>query len=584
MAAASQESGGSASLPDLAIGANSTLNKDYFLVPVNGLKLNTTYQFQFQYEYTDGTLSAWSPAYALPSKTEGVPAAPGVTFTGGPGYIQASLSTFPANASRVDIRIANGIFGNGTKVVDSFVAAGTKTITAPGSATPGLAYVCTALTVTPGKVNGTPDSVATVYVTDPAASIAVEPSVTPSTPTVSQVLGAIQLSWNGKRADGSDQPAGFKAAKVYVGTSAGFTPVDTGTAGANQVDILNFSNGQNTLNVSVGTIVNGVALTYGTDYYVKIKTTNGNVAQDSSAVSATGNPVRIGQVGSGDIVSVTADKIYSGTISSQTITVGAPGGKRVELRGSGNPFEIFGTGGTSLLSYNTGDTKLTITGDGTFTGVITGASGTFAGNLSSSNGAFTVNNGLITATSGTIGGWNLTGSSFESATVSGGKITLNPATPSLILTSSSGNISLDPTDGLKHSSGNFQLQPNGTLTLKGSLYIGASDNILSNGTFSLGSGGLTYNGTDLTLGSNLKFNYMNDSGNVSLVYADDNQYGNRSSVTVNTNGQLVRGRAFYYGSVTIPGSGNTSRSVYNSVNGTYDTVAFVAGDIWMTVD
>ena len=250
-----------------------SIDKDKFKVVASGLKVNTSYAFQFQYVFADGSLSEWSPGYTIAPTTEAVPTAPTVTVTGGAGFIKVELPTFPSNATRVDVRIAGGIFGDGTKTAASLTAAGVRTITAPGGASPGLAYIVTLLTVTPTKINGDPSDPVTVYVTDPAASIAVEPSVTPSTPTVSSVLGAIQLAWNGKTSSGGNQPAGFDAAKVYVGTSAGFTPVDTGSAGANQVDILNFANGQNTLNIAVGTVVNGVALTYNTDYYVKIKTT-----------------------------------------------------------------------------------------------------------------------------------------------------------------------------------------------------------------------------------------------------------------------------------------------------------------------
>jgi hypothetical protein len=124
------------------------------------------------------------------------------------------------------------------------------------------------------------------------------------------------------------------------------------------LDTLNFANGQNTLNIGVGTIVNGTALTYGVDYYVKIATTNG--AEDSTPVSATGNPVQIGKVSAEDIVSVVADQITTGTLSSSsTITVGSPTGKHITLSGTGNPFTIYDTNGTTeLLSYGTN--KLTI--------------------------------------------------------------------------------------------------------------------------------------------------------------------------------------------------------------------------------
>jgi hypothetical protein len=488
---------------DLNITPQPDTDKNFFNFKAVGLKIDKTYAIKFQWIYENDTKSDWSPGFFVNTSTESVPAAPTNTVTGGAGFIKIELPTFPANALRVDVRIAGGTFGSGTVVAESFTSAGVKTIAALGAASPGNAYIVTLLTVTPSKINGDPSSPVTVYVTDPAASIAVEPSVTPSTPTVSQVLGAIQLSWNGKRSDGTDQPVGFKAAKVYIGTSAGFTPVDTGTAGANQVDVLNFSNGQNTLNISVGTIVNAVALTYGTDYYVKIKTTNGNVAQDSSAVSATGNPVRIGQVGSGDIVSVTADKIYSGTISSQTITVGSPGGKRVELRGSGNPFEIFGTGGTSLLSYNTGDTKLNITGDGSFTGNITGASGTIGGITLNSSGISSTNfsissTGIITATSGTIGGWTITGSVIESPLVSNNRITFNPATPKIaLLQSGVEKITIDPVEGIKDSTGNFALTPAGNLTIKGQVQATSGYFGSSGINWTIGNNGITASGNAL---------------------------------------------------------------------------------------
>jgi len=463
---------------DLVITSQpDSVDKDKFKVVASGLKVDKSYAFQFQYVYADGTLSDWSPGYFTSGTTESVPSAPVTTITGGAGFIKVELPTFPTNASRVDVRVAGGTFGSGAVVTSSFTSAGTKTITAAGSASPGLAYVVTLLTVTPSKINGDPSSPVTVYVTDPAASIAVEPSVTPSTPTVSPVLGAIQLAWNGKTSSGGNQPAGFDAAKVYVGTSAGFTPVDTGNSGANQVDILNFANGQNTLNIAVGTVVNGTALTYGTDYYVKIKTTNGNIAQDSSAVSATGNPVQIGKVGSGDIVSITADQITTGTISSQIVTVGTTAGKHVKISGTGDPLTIYGTGGVNdpLLSFGTNaqsESVLTIKGNGTFSGALSAATGSFAGNITASNGLFSVNNGILTAQSGTIGGWNITGSVLESSAISSNRITLNPATPKISLISGGvEKITIDLIEGIKDFGGNFILSPAGTLTLKGSFSL-----------------------------------------------------------------------------------------------------------------
>ena len=507
-----------------------SIDKDKFKVVAAGLQVDKSYSFQFQYVFADGTTSEWSPGYFITAKTEDVPAAPTATVTGGAGFIQVSLPTFPANASRVDVRIANGIFGDGTKAAASFTSAGVRTITAPGSASPGLLYTVTLLTVTPSKINGDPSSPVNVYVTDPAASIAVEPSVTPSTPTVSSVLGAIQLSWNGKTSSGGNQPAGFDAAKVYVGTSAGFTPVDTGSSGANQVDILNFANGQNTLNIAVGTVVNGVALTYNTDYYVKIKTTNGNTAQDSAAVSATGNPVQIGKVGSGDIVSIAADQITTGTISSQIVTVGTTAGKHVKLSGTGDPLTIYGTGGTSdpLLSFGTNasnESVLTIKGNGTFSGVLSAASGTFTGNITASSGTFSVNNGFLTATSGEIGGWKITGTILESSNILTNKISLNPATPKIALISSGvEKITIDPIEGIKHADGNFILTPGGSLTIKGDFSLGNSiyNYWTSAGGFRAG-GADTYASVNPSNGTTLLFSKQGsstdtDSGYTTEVY------------------------------------------------------------------
>lgn len=367
------------------VNANAAADKNVFTFIAPNLKIDSVYTFQFQYVFEDGVESDWSPSKLVVIGAEPIPGAPVITATGGAGFIKVTLATFPANAFRVDIRISGGTFGGGTVVVDSFTSAGTKTITAAGGSGIGVPYTVSAVTVSPTKT-GIASNPVTVYVTDPTANIVVEPSVTPSVPTVSSTLGAIQLAWNGKTATGGDQPSGFVAAKVYVGTSSGFTPIDTGSAGANQVDVLNFANGQNTLNIAVGTLVNNVEMDYGIDYYIKIKTTNGNAAEDSAAVLATGSPVRIGQVNDGDIVEVKFDKLRTGTLTSQVLTVGAATGKHVKLSGSGDPLTIYGTGGTSdpLLSFSTNglnQSVLTIKGNGTFSGDISAASGTFTGSL-----------------------------------------------------------------------------------------------------------------------------------------------------------------------------------------------------------
>jgi len=483
-------------LKDTSAVAPDDNNK--FIVTILDLDISTIYKTQFRWKYKDKTFGDWSAVKTFATDGESFGDTPStLTAIGGAGFITVtwngknSAGSDLANFKQLDVYIAGAPFDS-TKPASTFFSAGTKTIAAPAGT-----YILTSYAV---SVSGTKSllSTATDLITVTSSVIQVDPSTTPSTPTVSSVLGAIQLSWNGKTSNNTDQPSGFKAAKVYVGTDAGFTPIDTGTAGANQVDVLNFGNGQNTLNIGLGTLVNGVALNHGINYYVKIKTTNGNVAQDSTAVAATGNPVQVGQVQSGSLVAISADKITSGTISSQTITVGAPTGKRVELRGSGNPFEIFGTGGTSLLSYDAAATKLTITGDGTFTGNISGASGTFTGSLSVGS-AYTDNtvtpsvqripfsvdsSGVINAASGRIGGWTL-GPSYLQNTSGTFRIdsgSLNPASPApaaLSFGNLSGlNIKITPTGIATYNVGTivpgFNLATTGILTLSGGIISGGS--------------------------------------------------------------------------------------------------------------
>jgi hypothetical protein len=461
-------------LKDLAIVPVTSSDTNYFLRKVTGLKIDKTYSFKFQWVFEDDTKSDWSPGYQIATPTENVPSAPSVSVpTTNPSNIPVTLSSFPVNAKRVDVYIVGGVYGSG-KVADSFLQAGTKTISAAAGT-----YQVSLITVSPSGINGDPTNTFTIIITDPTANIqSPAASKTPSAPTVSSVLGAIQVAWDGKQSDGSSQPYGFNAAKVYVGTTSSFTP-----SSSNQVDVLNFANGQNTLDIGVGTLVNGVAMTYGVDYYVKIATTNGT--DISTAVAATGNPKQIGKAGSGDIISILADQITTGTLSAtSTITVGAAGGKRVELRGTGNPIEIFGTGGDSVLSYNTGASKLTIKGDGAFTGSLTGASGTFGPVTIGSTGISSTNfsiandgsasfNGILTAAGGTIGGWDINGTQLRSTGTN--SITLNPNTPKIaLLQSGVEKITIDPVEGIKDSAGNFSLTPAGILTLKGSITSGST--------------------------------------------------------------------------------------------------------------
>lgn len=460
-------------------------NGNFFNVTITDLDINTSYPLQFRWNYSDGTQGPWSAVRIITTPGEETPETPStLTVTGGAGIITVTwdgkdaTGNLMTNIDRIDLYIDGTPF-DGTKPADFMLSAGTKTISAPSGD-----YTVAAYAVSKANTKSAISDPVPVSVT--AAVPPVQGSVTPSTPTVSSVLGAIQLSWNGKTSTGANQPYGFDAAKVYIGTTSDFTP-----SASNQVDTLNFANGQNTLNIGVGTVVNGTALNYGINYYVKIATTNGT--DTSTAVSATGNPVQIGKVTSGDIVTITADKIETGTVSSQVITVGNPEGKHVTLAGTGDPFTIYDTDGTTkLLSYSTTSGKLSITGDGSFTGELSIGTtndifrakpdtGIWLGNAAYADAPFSVSkNGVIKANSGKIGGWTLANSYLQN-TAGTFQINSNASTIYVGPYATGDHIRISASGGIQHTNsdgdptGNFTLTPNGNLTLSGEVTITSGD-------------------------------------------------------------------------------------------------------------
>jgi hypothetical protein len=512
---------------------------NYFLVTITDLDLGTAYPLQFRWKNKNGTLGAWSSIKTFTSASATIPSEPNLAVgdvVGGAGFIKVTwdgnnaLSAAASNFDRVNVHISGTTFGDGTKPAGFFKQSGTQTFAAVAGV-----YIVQLKILT---VNGSESLYSTARtVTVTSAVQAASSSVTPSTPTVSSVLGAIQLSWNGKTSTGADQPFGFNAAKVYVGTSAGFTP-----SSSNQVDVLNFANGQNTLNIGVGTIVDSVALTYGVDYYIKIATTNGT--DTSTAVSATGNPVRVGQVTTGDIVTINADKIATGTLSAgSTITVGSTAGKHIKLSGTGDPFIIYGSGGVAnpVLSYN--GALLTIVGDGTFSGALSAATGTFAGALSAATGSFS---GTITASGGSIGGITIAADGIQN---SGGTFKLDSSGIIRAGSSTTNAVIISPTLGVYHSS-------NGGSTASGKFTLGLASSTISGwtiGTSTLSSGNLTLNSNGTITTTNL------------TIY-DTGRILNSGGFEVTAAGQLIATGANITGAITA-----TSGSFTGAVTATSGT-------------
>jgi hypothetical protein len=163
------------------LAANTATDKNNFTVVVPNLKIDSNYAFQFQYVFEDGVKSDWSPGYFVNTSTESVPSAVTATVPStSVGNIPVTLSTFPANTKRVDIYVIGGSYGTG-KVVDSFLAAGTKTISI---SEPGV-YQVSLIAVTPSGINGDPTNTFTITV----SGSSVDTTVIPGAPTSVVVAG-----------------------------------------------------------------------------------------------------------------------------------------------------------------------------------------------------------------------------------------------------------------------------------------------------------------------------------------------------------------------------------------------------------
>jgi hypothetical protein len=167
---------------DLNIVPQTDTDKNYFNFKAAGLKIDRSYAIKFQWVYEDGTVSEWSAGKFINTSTETVPGSPSATVPSeSVGNIPVTLSAFPANAKRVDIYVIGGpVYGTG-KVVDSFLAAGTKTI----SITEAGVYQVVLIAVTPSGINGNPTNTFTVTV----SANTVDTTVIPGAPTSVVVTG-----------------------------------------------------------------------------------------------------------------------------------------------------------------------------------------------------------------------------------------------------------------------------------------------------------------------------------------------------------------------------------------------------------
>jgi hypothetical protein len=257
---------------DLNIVPQPDTDKDYFNFKAAGLKIDKNYAIKFQWVYDDGTVSEWSPGYQVVTPTEQIPASPSVTVPSeSTGNIPVTLSTFPANAKRVDIYVIGGsVYGTG-KVVDSFLAAGTKTIsiTEPG------VYQVQLIAVTPSGINGTPSQTFTITVVSPVPEEIVPATIISATASagVNPLDSSGQLGYINLSITNGVIPAVFGGyiVKIQSSTNTWTQTFESKTA-------------LSSLYVNTGIIV-------GSSYTLSVATTNGKVTSEYIAV--TGNPISV---------------------------------------------------------------------------------------------------------------------------------------------------------------------------------------------------------------------------------------------------------------------------------------------------
>ena len=241
----------------------------------------------------------------------------------------------------------------------------------------------------------------------------------------------------------------------------------------------------------------------------------------SSAITA--DKIATNAITAGKILAGTIDvtKLAAGTISTNNLEAGvitstsyiragtknvaAGTGARVEMSSSliedgvvdiAAGFYIYNSAGTAILSAPlTGG--LSITGGGSFTGDISGASGTFAGNLSSSNGQFSVTSGSVSALSGSIGGWVINSQALKNSAVAYPNIMLDPSGSKIELRTTASNVSdtgnyikMDTSAGLRIGSG---ASPKFTVDMSGNMV--AQDATLYGKIITTGTNPQNYTGT-----------------------------------------------------------------------------------------
>ena len=558
---------------DLNITPQPDTDKNFFNFKAVGLKINKTYAIKFQWIYDDLTLSDWSPGFFITTSNETSPGVPTGTIVPSTfaGSIPVELPSFPAGARKVDVIVANGIFGTG-KIAYTFFAAGKATIAASAGT-----YVVELRSTNISGGTSTVGTTHTILVTDPAANFQVETPTLASGLTVNSAPFAVSVNWAGTYSSADFD--GFKSIDIHVrGSDVGSTAT-SGFSTTTQVATLTVTGTTNRQNIGLDNLRQALSLATNTlaytspmfFYYITRNSEDTLYSVSGTPTytrinSSTVNPTQANLV---DLVNgvISIENLVAGNGNfSSYLRVGSSstsGGGRIELSGVNNftdslttrtvkrGITAYDSGNNEVLSFDYGAATPTLAIKGTLTGstgvfgpVTIGTSGISSTNFSIASDGSASFEGTVTANSGSIGGWSISENAFKSTAVAFPTIELDPVSPKFEIrqsahpTSESGIkvIKIDPTSGIRAgTTSNFKF----TVDMDGNM--SATDAIFSSGTFNGNitstatiSGG-TITGANITSSNDsyfgsVKLNSSNSSfeviGNNGTVYGQLYQFNN----------------------------------------------------------
>ena len=434
-------------------------------------------------------------------------------------------------------------------------------------------------------------------------SLPADPPLAPTGFTAKKILGGVSVSWNGTYTGGTFFN-GFKAINIYAGTSATTTSGTYTFVGQLTADRTN-----NSITVPVDATTenpSGVYVRYANPIYIHASSINqdgtestivANVASISTGAGrATDADINDGAVVIEKLASnvLTVDNLKAGTINSTSYI---RAGSKNLINGTGARIEIASNtveDGTydilpGITVYNTAGTAIfraDLSGNVTIGGYQPAGS-----YLSTGGAAADVNSNSTNINGGKIRTGNIQ-SQYYTGVTDGSDYSTNGMNINL-----DGNASITSkyfrinTDGDaffkgKVNAGDMSIGPNvDPLSLYDGIYIDSNDWWYGDGTFSFGSGKLTYDGTNLDLGtygtgltsirvtsSGVIINVGEDGLDLSSITSnEDGSFGDTTLVR-DSNGKMTIGRALYFKSYapttesSRPGGGD----------------AFNIGDFWFT--